>query len=406
MPRSMSCNHSRIETNHDKRDNAMATFLNGMDARAVLWMFSQIQDRPLETLKGKSMEQMRISMMFQAEINVNEWTQKTTEFLNTTAKDICEHINWNGYNVFGMGGGAPETSARGTAESASAQVLEQLATPAGLAPDVTQQILFALEKISDKLNSTQLPNWNQHSAAQRLSASCFNELLEQAGGVDGDSLEQTDEPPAKKAKTVLEVVWGYWNGTIPLLDRQRVVHLELQKIDHKTLHGFFGALCWIAATIDTPKDEHCWFIESTAHTEAMVYEFFNEAVAQQKFLTAEQHDMLEIKCTTLIKAKLLSAKDFNFVKAVADAEQQIFKDLKDIAHRAAADRHRAVAAVTTSPSALNTGSTATSRSTARPARKSEASTKRPDLRRAVASDWRKLRSRRACGVGRWRPTST
>ena len=43
----------------------------------------------------------------------------------------------------------------------------------------------------------------------------------------------------------------------------------------------------------------------------MVYELFNEAVVQQKFLTTEQHNMLETKYTTLIKAKLLSATQQN-----------------------------------------------------------------------------------------------
>ena len=302
----------------------MATFLNGMDARAVLYMFSQIQDRPLESLKGKNVDQMRVSLKFQTEVDIDQWAKKTSEFLDGPAKEI----DWNGYNVFAAGGVAPETPARGTTESASAQVLGQLATPTELAPDVSTKILTVLEKIDCRLNSTQLNGQNQHGAAQQQSASRFNELLAAAGGVGGDVPD--GEPPAKKTKTVLEAVRGYWDGTIPLSDRQRVVRLELQKMDYRTLHGFFGALRRIAATIETAEDEYRRFIETTAHTEAMVYELFNEAVAQQKFLTAEQRDMLETKYTTLIKAKLLSAKDFNFVKAAADAQGQIMKDLKDM----------------------------------------------------------------------------
>ena len=143
----------------------------------------------------------------------------------------------------------------------------------------------------------------------------------------GDGSEKDGKPLANKTKTVLEAVR---DGTIPLSDRQRAVRLELQKLNYKTLHGFFGALRRIAATIETAEDKYGRFIETTTHTEAMVYELFNKAVAQQKFLTAEQRDALKSKYTTLIKAKLLSAKDFNFVKLAADAQQQIFKDLKDI----------------------------------------------------------------------------
>ena len=314
-----------MDANMDERDNAMATFLNGMDARAVLYMFSQINDRQLDSLKGKLVEQMRTSMMFQGEVDIDQWTRRTTAFLNGPAKDI----DWNGFNVFAAGGVAPETPARGTTESASAQVLGQLATPTGLVPDVSTQILATLEKINSQLNSTPTGRsaLNQHGAAQGQSASRLNELLAEAGGAGGDASEKDGEPPAKKTKTVFEAVW---DGTIPLSDQQRVVRLELQKMDYETLHGFFGALRRIAATIDTAEDEYRRFIEGTAHSEAMVYELFIEAVAQQKFLSAENRDMLEVKYTTLIKAKLLSAKDFNFVKAAADAQGQIMKDLKDI----------------------------------------------------------------------------
>ena len=56
MTRSTSRSRSRRAPNHEERDNAMATFLNGMDARALLYMFSQINDRPLDSLKGKSVD--------------------------------------------------------------------------------------------------------------------------------------------------------------------------------------------------------------------------------------------------------------------------------------------------------------------------------------------------------------
>ena len=287
-----------------------------MDTRAVLYMFSQINNRPLDSLKGKSVEQMRISMMFQTEVSIEQWARRTTEFLNGPAKDI----DWNGFDVFS--GAAPQTPVCGTTEAAPVEVLGQQATPTGLSSDLSAQILATLEKINSQLNSTPTDRsaLNQHGAAQAQSSSRFNELLAEAGGAGGDATEKDGEPPAKKTKTVFEAVRGYWDGTIPLSDRQRVVRLELQKMDYKTLQGFFGALRRIAATIDTAEDDYRRFIEGTSHSEAMVYELFIEAVAQQKFLSAENRDMLEAKYTTLIKAKLLSAKDFNFVKAAADAQ--------------------------------------------------------------------------------------
>ena len=71
MTRSDSRSRNRSAPNHDERENAMATFLNGMDARALLYMFSQINDRPLDSLKGKSVDQIKMSMMFQGEVDID-----------------------------------------------------------------------------------------------------------------------------------------------------------------------------------------------------------------------------------------------------------------------------------------------------------------------------------------------
>ena len=78
---------------------------------------------------------------------------------------------------------------------------------------MSQQILETLEKINSQLNSTQPPTGrNQHGAAQQSSASRFNDLLAEAGGVGGDGSEKNDEPPAKKTEAVLGAVRGYRDG--------------------------------------------------------------------------------------------------------------------------------------------------------------------------------------------------
>ena len=130
---SRSCTRA---VNHDERDTTVAVFVGCMDARAVLWMFVQIQDRPLESLQCMSVEQMQISMKFQAEINVDEWMRKTNDFLNSEAKGI----NWNGYNMFGAGVASPETPARGAVALPSAEVLGHLALPSELASKMGQDV--------------------------------------------------------------------------------------------------------------------------------------------------------------------------------------------------------------------------------------------------------------------------
>ena len=129
---------------------------------------------------------------------------------------------------------------------------------------------------------------------------------------------------------MLDAVRKYYDGSQPLTDRQHLVRLEMSKLPLDSISAFFGALRRVASTIEAGEGEYRRFTETMTLTESMVHDLFGEAVRQQQYLSAKNRDALEGKFVTLIKAKMLSAKDFSFVKAAADAQQTIMKDMKEI----------------------------------------------------------------------------
>ena len=315
----------------------MDEFLKGMDPRALVYMFSEVQGRRFDSLKNKNVDEMREAFKLQSEIDTDDWARRTNDFLNGDANNV----NWNQFKVFGTARPmtVPGTPTRGGGRSGTEVEVQGVpATPGGFDSNVAQQMLTALTNLNDKLdklNLTQLNSngQNKHGRDQHKSVGRINELLNEFHDAE-DVEDGDDEPPAKKAKetktTVMEAIRGYFDASTPLTDRQRVLRLERLNVDYKTLNGLFSALRSIGATVDTSQIGFRCFMESLGHTEKMVQELFTEAVSQQKFITAEYQDRLKQKYMALIKVKLLSTKDFNFVKSAADAQQQIMKDMKDM----------------------------------------------------------------------------
>ena len=167
------------------------------------------------------------------------------------------------------------------------------------------------------------------------------------GGGQNDDTEMAEmegeepSPNPKKAKLdIMTCVRQYYDGTSPLTDRQHLVRLELAKLPLTSIAAFFGALRRVASTIESGEGEYRKFNETMTHTEAMVLDLFTEAMGQQLSLSARTRDALEAKFVTLLKAKMLSSEKFNFVKAAADAQQLIMKDLKEVGRDEHRDRDR------------------------------------------------------------------
>jgi hypothetical protein len=59
----------------------LETFLNDLDPRALLWMFSNLEDRPLDQLVAVQADQVRRALSARTEIDVNAWHARTLEFL-------------------------------------------------------------------------------------------------------------------------------------------------------------------------------------------------------------------------------------------------------------------------------------------------------------------------------------
>ena len=139
-----------------------------------------------------------------------------------------------------------------------------------------------------------------------------------------------DEPKPKRRKfDMMEAVRQYYDGSRPLTDRQHLVRLELSKLPLDSIAAFFGALRRVASTIEAEEGEYRRFTETMTHTEQMVHDLFGEAVRRQS-MSAGHRDGLEAKFVTLLKGKMLAMKEFNFVKAAADAQQTIMKEVREV----------------------------------------------------------------------------
>ena len=63
-------------------------FINDLDGRALLHMYAQMEDRPLEALKALQIDQLRLTLALRTEIDVRAWREKTTAFMAGPANEI------------------------------------------------------------------------------------------------------------------------------------------------------------------------------------------------------------------------------------------------------------------------------------------------------------------------------
>ena len=314
----------------------LTVFIANLDPRALLYMYAQMEDRTLESLRGASLEQLRVVMAMRNEINIEHWQAKVQEFLSGPVNSI----DWNGFpGIVGNGGtqGINPTGAAGQDQGVRVDARDaSFETPtrggAAVPQDVATRMMEVLVRIEEKLSQPPQPVAHQYEVndlgRKRNKA---RELLDEVHGVHGDEFEEyEEEKPRKKGKVdIMEAVRKYYDGTAPLTDRQHLIQLELSKLPLTSISAFFGALRRVASTIEAGEGEYRKFNETMTHTEAMVLDLFGEAVGNHGWLTAKHRDGLEAKFVTLIKAKMLSSKEFNFVKAAADAQQVIMKELKE-----------------------------------------------------------------------------
>ena len=68
-------------------------FIANLDPRALLYMYAQMEDRALETLRGASVDQLRVVLAMRSEINIEHWQAKVQEFLSGPVNSI----DWNGF---------------------------------------------------------------------------------------------------------------------------------------------------------------------------------------------------------------------------------------------------------------------------------------------------------------------
>lgn len=313
-------------------------FIANLDPRALLYMYAQMEDRALETLRGASVDQLRVVLAMRNEINIEHWQAKVQEFLSGPVNSI----DWNGFPGIVGNGGANGPNPQGAAaqeqgfrvDARDASFVTPTRGGEAVPQDVAIRLMEVLVRIEEKLDKPPQPvaqpvEFNDLGRKRNKA----QELLNEVHGVHGEELDEYEEEkerPRKKGKVdILEAVRKYYDGTAPLTDRQHLIRLELSKLPLTSISAFFGALRRVASTIEAGEGEYRKFNETMTHTEAMVLELFGEAVGNHGWLSAKHRDGLEAKFVTLIKAKMLSSKEFNFVKAAADAQQVIMKELKE-----------------------------------------------------------------------------
>ena len=332
----------------------LANFVNEQDPRSLFWMVSQMNDQPLDQLAAVQVDQLRQALLTRTEIDVNHWKERIQSFL---AGPIHE-IDWTPF-----AGLAP--AERPAAQPQPEPVVAQSPEPRGAPPNVAGvaagperlgqsaapsgavelQILQVLQRLEQKLDAqaeAAVPTTDLGKKRHRAKA-----LLDGLRDLDvrGDEVEDDEEEPAlvkKKAKKpldVLEAVRRYYDGSQPLTERQHLVRLELQSLPLTSVSAYFQAMRKVGSTIDSEEGEFRRFTESMGMTESLVANLFGEAVGQYPNLSAKQRDSVEAKFVMHIKNSMISKEKFNFVKAAAEAQHSILKDLKDIGKLEIEKRH-------------------------------------------------------------------
>ena len=90
MPRRETGNESGSTSGGGRasRTTDLAAFLNALDGRALLWMYAQMEDRPLRNLTALQTDQVRSVLALRTEIDVEAWREKTTAFLAGEANEV------------------------------------------------------------------------------------------------------------------------------------------------------------------------------------------------------------------------------------------------------------------------------------------------------------------------------
>ena len=345
-----SSSSSRTRTT---RSADVKQFINDMDGRALLWMYAAMEDRRLDQLAAVQVDQLRQLMAMRTEIDVNAWREKTTAFMAGEANEI----DWTPFAGLMRSGrpaardDQPDTPGplgrAGQAGGTPGTPIQVDGAPTG---EVTEKLLMVLTRLETKIDGMtdkRAAGSGDGNAVGRKRHRAQTLLDELGGGGQNDDTEMAEmegeepSPNPKKAKLdIMTCVRQYYDGTSPLTDRQHLVRLELAKLPLTSIAAFFGALRRVASTIESGEGEYRKFNETMTHTEAMVLDLFTEAMGPQLSLSARTRDALEAKFVTLLKAKMLSSEKFNFVKAAADAQQLIMKDLKEVGRDEHRDRDR------------------------------------------------------------------
>ena len=64
-----------------RANQALTDFIADLDPRAVLWMYSNIEDTPLDQLVAAQVDQLRQALAMRTEIDVRAWNANVLEFL-------------------------------------------------------------------------------------------------------------------------------------------------------------------------------------------------------------------------------------------------------------------------------------------------------------------------------------
>ena len=71
-----------------RANQALTDFIADLDPRAILWMYSNIEDTPLDQLVAAQVDQLRQALALRTEIDVRAWNANVLEFLGGAANEI------------------------------------------------------------------------------------------------------------------------------------------------------------------------------------------------------------------------------------------------------------------------------------------------------------------------------
>ena len=342
-----------------------SSWIDWVRAEMVLFVWGRLKGVTPETLMGAEIAALRNALKAQetGQLDRHAWEQEFQPWFAHEAHKIDWSLypkvkeDWarqgitsgppvppenagpqTGAGRGGSGGGGPAADPM--------RVLGQLGEMLSAVQDSLKENKRMFEKMEERMTGapgTSGPT-NKNGENRSRAKNMLNNMRD-SGMEEGEVAATVVNPnkcPKKKAEDtatsgpqqIVDRVREYFTGMLPPTAETQILAMELANNPVTTVADFFSAIRHVGGTVGGGDDgAFRAYICQTSLSERMVYRLFLEGLGEASYLSVKERDGLESKFVTMVKSKMLTSKDFTFVKAAAEAQGVIMKDMKEFRAR-------------------------------------------------------------------------